>query len=240
MNLFVHFDGCPQKCAAEHPLTGPVEGLRLSSPASNMITWYTLALFLVICMVGVFVIFIHVSSNYHCLSLLNAWKYSIILIRVIVITMERMKLFWSSYCSMAIVNTEDQAVFRYVFVGGKLGKLIKVRPSRTKWEVEVSSSRHAKKKPPLPSESDLGPSLSQLRPYILPWRNSLWIVKLEGVCVPLPWPPEPLSEPSLATGCCSGAPWRLSVMAWTFLFYHPLWVVPVAAITWLGNGLGTC
>ena len=192
MNLFALFDDCPQKYAAEYPLTGPVEGLRLSLPASNLTTWYRLALFLVICMAGVFVVFIHVSSNYHCLSLLNAWKYSIILKRVIIITMERMKLFGSSYCSMEIVNTEDQAVFRYVVVGRKLGKLIKVRPSRTKWEVEVSPSLHAKKKPPLPSESDLGPNLSQLIPCIIPWGNSLWIVKLERVCVPLPWALEPL------------------------------------------------
>ena len=163
------------------------EGLRLSLPACNLITWYRLALFLVICMVGVFVIFTHISSNYHCLSLLNAWKYSIILKRVIIITMERMELFRSSYCSMAIVNIEDQAVFRYVVVGRKLGKLIKVRPSRTKWDMEVSPSLHGKKKPSLPSESDLGPNLSQLIPCILPWGNSLWIVKLERVCVPLTW-----------------------------------------------------
>lgn len=72
-------------------------------------------------------------------------------------------------------------------MGRKLANQSKWDSSKPREKWMLAQVWHAKSGPHLPSEIEQGPSLSQIRRYILPRGNSLWNAKLESVHDPPRW-----------------------------------------------------
>lgn len=163
----------PWKFPVDSLLIGPMEGLGLSSSASDTITWYRLVL-LIICTVGIFVLFIHLTLPCHaqCLKVQyysnqghhhDYGKNK---------TLPKLILFHDS-CqherSSSILKYPDLQLWEESWENQSISQSIKMRVIKTKWEVEVNPSLACKEPLYPPSETEQGPRFSKLRHYTCLW-----------------------------------------------------------------------